>query len=181
MKKFQILLLALTILGCEKSISLLSEIPIGGNFSFPDKLGNQRDLSAYPSKTLVVFFGYTQCPDFCPNVLTKLKKIIATLPQEERPKVVFVSLDPERDSPEVAQKFASFYSPDAEGLSFNLEATEKIMKQYAVYSEKNRDGITIDHSTYIYVLDKDRKTRALIKSNDSEDQIVSVLKEAARL
>ncbi len=181
MKFFRLLFLIVFGFQCQKNLNLLSEIPLGGDFSYPDKKGINRDLSSFPEKTVVVFFGYTQCPDFCPNILSRLKKVTSSIAVSDQPKIVFLSLDPERDSPEVADKFASFYSPNAVGYSFDKNTTEKIMKQYAVYSEKNPDGVTIDHSTYLYVLDKNRKTRALLKSTDSEAHILSVLQEMGEL
>ncbi|MGV3668032.1 MAG: SCO family protein, partial [Leptospira bouyouniensis] len=88
---------------------------------------------------------------------------------------VFVSIDPERDSTETVTKYVQFYIPNAVGYSFDANTTSQILKQYAAYVEKSKDGLSFDHSTYLYVLDSQRKTRKLIKSTDGKDVITKTI------
>lgn len=170
-KKILILLVAFLI-GCSSALEF-TELPIGGNFEVLDKSGHSVSLKTFEEPVLLVFFGYTYCPDFCPNTLAKIKAAVEPLSEVEKTKfkVVFISIDPVRDSPETTTKYVQFYLPQSVGLSFSFDTTNKILKQYAAYVEKTEDGQSFDHSTYIYVLDKNRKTRKLIKSTDSKEVI----------
>jgi protein SCO1/2 len=155
----------------------LGPLPIGGNFSYQDKSHNLISLSNFKEPVILVFFGYTQCPDFCPNMLSKIKRAKALLSKEKMDtfRTVFISIDPTRDSSELVQKYMDFYLENSSGLSFNKEITNKIVKQYAAYFADAEDGTTIDHSTYVYVLDKDRKTRVLLKSNESAERFAEII------
>jgi protein SCO1/2 len=166
---------------CKQTIDLGS-LPIGGNFSYADKAGKLVSLSDFKEPVLLVFFGYTQCPDFCPNMLAKIKQAQALLAKEGKSnfRTVFISIDPLRDSSEVAQKYVEFYLDHATGLSFNESTTKLLVKQYAAYVEQSQDAATIDHSTYVYVLDQNRKTRVLLKSNETAEYFAEVIKTLSR-
>ncbi len=163
--------------GCTKKVDFGAPLPIGGDFSFPDKTGNLVSLQNFREPVLLVFFGYTQCPDFCPNTLSKIKNTLTLLPDEKKEsfRTIFISIDPTRDSGEVVQKYINFYLKNASGFVFPELTTAKLVKQYAAYVEKPKDSSTIDHSTYVYVLDKDRKTRVLLKSNDSAEHFAEII------
>ena len=167
-----ILLVGLIVGGCGSALEF-AELPIGGNIEAKDKSGQSISFQSFKEPVLLVFFGYTYCPDFCPNTLAKIKAAVEPLTEVEKSKfkVVFISIDPVRDSSETTTKYVQFYLPQSVGLSFSAETTNKILKQYAAYVEKTEDGQSFDHSTYIYVLDKNRKTRKLIKSTDSKEVI----------
>ncbi|XDD43598.1 SCO family protein [Leptospira sp. WS60.C2] len=161
---------------CGSAIEL-TELPIGGNIEVSDKTGKLVNLKSFPEPVLLVFFGYTYCPDFCPNTLAKIKAATENFSEQERQnfRVIFVSIDPERDSTETATKYVQFYIPNASGYSFDPSTTNQIVKQYAAYVEKTKDGLSFDHSTYIYVLDSQRKTRKLIKSTDGKEVIFKTI------
>lgn len=155
----------------------LTELPIGGNIDAIDKFGKRVNLQEFREPVLLVFFGYTYCPDFCPNTLAKIKAATEGFSEADKNKfrVVFVSIDPERDSTETVTKYVQFYIPNAVGYSFDANTTSQILKQYAAYVEKSKDGLSFDHSTYLYVLDSQRKTRKLIKSTDGKDVITKTI------
>ncbi|MCZ8156296.1 MAG: SCO family protein [Leptospira sp.] len=167
----------LSLVSCQPKLDL-GPIPIGGNFLYEDRSGKKVSLSDYPEPVLLVFFGYTQCPDFCPNMLSKIKLAQGMLDKDlsNSFRTIFISIDPSRDGSDVVQKYVSFYLQNATGLSFNESTTALLVKQYGAYVEKSTDKDTIDHSTYVYVLDKERKTRVLLKSNDSAEQFATVIK-----
>jgi len=175
MKFILILFYILLALSCQSKLDL-SPLPIGGDFSYSDKSGKMISLKDFKEPVILVFFGYTQCPDFCPNILSKLKKTKLLLSEESKFRIVFISIDPSRDDPNTVQKYVDFYSDNATGLSFNESTTALIVKKYAAYVEKANDPSLIDHSTYIYVLDTERKTRALLKSNESAEHYAEVIK-----
>jgi len=161
---------------CSKSFDL-GPLPIGGDFSYEDKSGKVVSLKEFPEPVLLIFFGYTQCPDFCPNMLSKIKLAKSLLTEEKKKqfRTIFISIDPKRDGSEVVQKYVDFYLDRASGFSFSNTITDKIVKQYAAYVEDSKDGVTIDHSTYVYVLDKDRKTRVLLKSNETAEHFAEII------
>ncbi|TGN19249.1 SCO family protein [Leptospira idonii] len=163
--------------GCDSKTEL-DTLPLGGNFSEMDQSGKMVSLFDLKEPILFVFFGYTYCPDFCPNMLSKIKKAEQLLGENERKSVrtVLISIDPERDRPETVQKYVNFYLETATGFSFDRNTTNRIIKQYAAYVEKARDGVMIDHSTYVYVLDKERKTRKLLKSTDSVETFAETVR-----
>ncbi|EOQ95910.1 SCO1/SenC [Leptospira wolbachii serovar Codice str. CDC] len=171
-RKFVLILLVGFLVGCGSALEF-TELPIGGNIEAKDKSGQSVSLKAFEEPVLLVFFGYTYCPDFCPNTLAKIKAAVEPLNEVEKSKfkVVFISVDPVRDSPETTTKYVQFYLPQSVGLSFSADTINQILKQYAAYVQKTEDGQSFDHSTYIYVLDKNRKTRKLIKSTDSKEVI----------
>ncbi len=148
-----------------------SDLPIGGNIKAVDSSGKEVDLQNFSEPVLLVFFGYTFCPDFCPNTLSKIKLATSKFSAEEKSKfkVVFISIDPKNDSSETATKYVNFYVENGIGYSFSEDTLQKILNQYAAYKEQTKSGF--DHSTYIYVLDKNRKTKKLIKSTDSNEII----------
>ncbi|ABZ93473.1 SCO family protein [Leptospira biflexa] len=164
------------LLQCGSGIEL-TELPIGGNIEAIDKTGTKVNLQSFPEPVLLVFFGYTYCPDFCPNTFAKIKAATEGLSSLEKNhfRVIFVSIDPERDSTETVNKYVQFYIPNASGFSFDLATTNQIVKQYAAYVEKTKDGLSFDHSTYVYVLDSKRKTRKLIKSTDPKEVITKTI------
>lgn len=159
---------------CSTNIEF-TDLPIGGNIFETDKLGKTVDLRELKEPVLLVFFGYTYCPDFCPNTLAKIQAATSSLPEETKKKfrVVFVSIDPKNDSEETVNKYVKFYLPESIGYSFSEDTTNKILKQFAAYKEKTEVGF--DHSTYIYVLDKDRRTKKLIKSTDPKEVITDTI------
>lgn len=161
---------------CGSSLEL-TELPIGGNIVAVEKTGTTVDLKTFSEPVLLVFFGYTYCPDFCPNTLAKIKAATEGFSEAEKKqfRVIFISIDPERDATETANKYVQFYLPNASGFSFDLSTTNQIVKQYAAYVEKTKDGLSFDHSTYIYVLDSQRKTRKLIKSTDGKEVITKTI------
>ncbi|PJZ85370.1 SCO family protein [Leptospira harrisiae] len=178
-KKFIIVLFVCALFGTCGSALEFTDLPIGGNVEAKDKTGKLISFRSFSEPVLLVFFGYTYCPDFCPNTLAKIKAAVEPLSEAEKTKfkVVFISVDPERDSPETTTKYVQFYIPQSIGLSFSIDTTNQILKQYAAFVQKADDGQSIDHSTYIYVLDQNRKTRKLIKSTDSIEVITNSIRK----
>ncbi|TGL69832.1 SCO family protein [Leptospira jelokensis] len=174
---FAFIIFVFGIFHCGSGVEL-TELPIGGNIEAKDKSGINVNLKSFPEPVLLVFFGYTYCPDFCPNTLAKIKAATEGFTELEKKqfRVVFVSIDPERDSTETTTKYVQFYIQNAVGYSFDMATTNQIVKQYAAYVEKTKDGLSFDHSTYLYVLDSNRKTRKLIKSTDEKEVISKTIR-----
>jgi protein SCO1/2 len=143
-----------------------SEAP-GGPFNLVDQDGRPVDESVLKGKWSVVFFGYTFCPDFCPTTLTTLGQAMTDLgPKANDVRVVFVSVDPDRDSPKALKTYLSskVFPKNIIGLTGTPAQIAKVAKEYVVYYQKDGTGsnYTVDHSTAIYLMDPNGKFRAVM-------------------
>ena len=128
------------------------------DFSLPDALGQQRSLKDFAGKVVVVFFGYTQCPDVCPTSLQELAEVKKLLGADgERLQGIFVTLDPERDQPEMLKAYMESFDPSFVALRGTPEQTAAIAKDFKIFYKKvagaNPDTYTLDHSAGSYVYD----------------------------
>lgn len=118
--------------------------------------GKQRKLSEFRGKVVVLFFGYTHCPEVCPTTLADLAQVMRQLgPDAARVQVVFVTLDPERDKPAMLAKYVTSFDPSFLGLYGDARATAEAAKSFGVNYEKQFDkqgSYTLDHTDGIYML-----------------------------
>jgi protein SCO1 len=112
--------------------------------------GSSFRLSDLKDKVALIFFGYTNCPDVCPLTVAEVKNSLSGLDEAERDKVqfIFISVDPERDTPEVLERYLSNFDPDFIGLTDDFEKVQEVMKPYWAYSEKEGGSETTDHSQH---------------------------------
>ena len=132
---------------------------IGGPFQLTDQNGKtvtDRDLKGKPT---LIFFGYTHCPDVCPTSLFEISEVMRALGKDaDRVNAVFMSVDPERDTPAIMKDYLSSFDPHLEGLSGDPAEVEKVIKSYRVYAKKipGKDGdYTMDHTALIYLMDRE--------------------------
>ncbi len=132
----------------------------GGNFTLQAANGPV-SLSDYRGKVVAIYFGYMSCPDICPTSLWSLTEAINQLPPEQAEQVqpVFVSVDPERDSPEALAIFVKGYRDNFVGLTDNKKNIDKVARQYSVIYEKvplkeSAMGYVMDHTSVIYLVDR---------------------------
>jgi protein SCO1/2 len=123
-----------------------------------DPLGKMRSVADFKDKVLAVFFGFTQCPDVCPTTLNKLKEIKTRLGQDgERLAVVFVTVDPERDTPELMAQYVAAFDPAFIPLHGDLATVQKVAKDFKVFFEKTGDiksgRYVMNHTAGIYLFD----------------------------
>ncbi len=130
---------------------------IGGPFKLTGGDGKdvtQDDLKGEPS---LVFFGYTHCPDVCPTTLFEISEILRKLKAGGKARGVFVTVDPERDTPAIMKDYLSSFDDRIIGLSGDRADIDKVLKEYRVYSKKQPgtgDDYTMDHSAIVYLMDK---------------------------
>lgn len=134
------------------------------DFSLPDALGQQRTLKDFAGKVVVVFFGYTQCPDVCPTSLQELAETKRLLGADgERLQGIFVTLDPERDQPEVLKAYMESFDPGFVALRGTPEQTAAIAKDFKIFYKKvegrTPQSYTLDHSAGSYVYDTQGRLR----------------------
>jgi protein SCO1/2 len=132
---------------------------IGGPFRLTDQNGqavSDQDLKGHP---FLVFFGFTHCPDVCPTTLFEVSEILRSLgPDADRVRALFITVDPERDTPALMKDYLSSFDPHLAGLTGDPAAVTAVAKAYRVYFKKvplDQGGYTMDHTAIVYLMDKD--------------------------
>lgn len=134
---------------------------IGGTFSSTNHLGEYVTDETYRGKYLLVYFGFTSCPDVCPTDLTVISQAMKLLGDEGKDvQPLFISIDPERDTPVQLKTYLSNFHPSIVGLSGTVEQLKEAAFAYKVYYSKVKDessamGYSMDHSAYTYLMDKE--------------------------
>lgn len=140
----------------------------GKTLALEDHHGKPRRLEDFRGKAVVLFFGFTHCPDVCPTTLADMAQVMRTLGADaDRVQVLFVSVDPERDTQAALAKYVPAFDARFLGLRGDLEATRRVAKEFKVYFEK-RPGKTpgeysIDHSAQSYVIDPEGRLRLFVR------------------
>jgi protein SCO1/2 len=134
---------------------------IGGPFQLTDQSGQtvtEKNLVGRPS---IIFFGFTHCPDVCPTSLFEMSEVLRAMgPDADKVNAFFVSVDPERDTPQAMKDYLSSFDPHLRGLTGSNEAIARIISAYRVYAKKVplKDGdYTMDHTALIYLMDREGK------------------------
>ncbi|PHY22087.1 SCO family protein [Caulobacter sp. BP25] len=155
-----ILLAAAPLAACNRqdgASAARSRVKIGGPFNLVDMNGKPVTEQSLLGKPTAIFFGFTYCPEVCPTTLTDLTALLKMLgPDADKLNVVFVSVDPERDTPEQLRTYLSNFDPRIQGFTGTPETVAKAAKAYRVYYQKvpqDGGGYTIDHSSSIYLFD----------------------------
>ena len=132
---------------------------IGGPFQLTDQHGKAVTDKNLKGKPTLIFFGYTHCPDVCPTSLFEISEVLRAMGKDaDKVNAVFISVDPERDTPATMKDYLSSFDPRLEGLSGDPDAIAGVIKSYRVYAKKvpTKDGdYTMDHTALIYLMDRD--------------------------
>ena len=167
-----------------KSIDITGADYVKG-FALPDHNGVQRSLADFKGKAVVVFFGFTQCPDVCPTALADLAEVKRLLgPQGDKLQGIFVSVDPERDTPEVLKAYMANFDPGFLALRPSMEQLPDVAKGFKVFYKKvegpTPTSYTIEHSAGSYVFDPQGRvrlyTRQAVGAQGLADDITLLLK-----
>lgn len=147
------------------------------DFGMPDHTGKMRTLADFKGKAVVVFFGYTQCPDVCPTTMTEMANVMQQLgPLSDKVQVLFVTVDPERDTPELLSKYVPSFDPRFLGLVGDKAATEKIAKEFRVFYQKvpgkEPGRYTVDHTAGSYVFDPQGRLRLFVRHGQGAEPLV---------
>lgn len=146
-----------------------------------DAEGRRRSLADFKGKVVVVFFGYTQCPDVCPGTMAELAQVKQSLGADgERVQGVFVSVDPARDTPEVLQAYMASFDPSFVALRGTPEETAAVAKEFKVFYAKvpgkAEGSYTMDHTAGSYVFDAAGKVRLFVRYGSGADALASDLR-----
>jgi protein SCO1 len=134
------------------------------NFSLPDQFGQTRTMADFKGKIVVVFFGFAQCPDVCPTTMAELAEVKKSLGKDgDKLQGIFITVDPERDTPEVLKAYMQNFDPTFLALRGTLEQTAATAKHFKTYFKKvdgkTGTSYTMDHSAGSYVLDTQGRVR----------------------
>jgi len=185
------MLLATLAAGCDK----LTNKPLAFNntdvtgldyakgFALTDHTGKPRTLQDYKGKLVVLFFGYTQCPDVCPTTMAEMAAVMKDLgPASKDVQVLFVTLDPERDTQELLAAYVPAFHPSFVGLYGDKEATARTAKEFKVFYAKVPSGddpknYTVDHTAGSYVFDRQGKLRLFVRHGNGPGPLAADLRQ----
>ena len=159
----------------------LSMVDWGKDFSLTDHNGQPRRLADFKGKAVVLFFGYTQCPDVCPTTLSTMRDAMTLLGDDaKRVQVLFVSVDPARDTPQLLAQYVPAFHPSFLGLHADEKGIAALAKDFKVFYAK-QPGTTpgsysIDHSTGSYAFDAQGKLRLLVRPGEAPANVAADLK-----
>ena len=146
----------------------ITGVNYGKSLELPDTQGRVRHLEDFRGKAVVLFFGFTHCPDVCPTTLADLAGVMKSLGADaDRVQVVFVTVDPERDTPQDLDNYVHAFNPRFIALRGDPAATQRVAKEFKIYYEKRKQGdtYTVDHSAQSYVLDPQGRLRLLVRQD----------------
>ena len=151
----------------------------GRDFRLTDHDGKPRSLTDYAGKLMLLFFGFTQCPDVCPTALSRAVAVRKMLgPDAAKVQVLFVTVDPERDTPALLRTYMQAFDPEFFGLRGSPEATEGAAKEFRVIYRKVPTGssYTMDHTALTFVFDTHSRLRLALRHELSAEQVASDLR-----
>ncbi len=151
------------------------------DFALPDVQGQLRTLAEFKGKVTVVFFGFTQCPDVCPSTMVELAQIKKSLGADgERLQAVFITVDPERDTPEILKAYMASFDPSFVALRGTPEQTLATAKAFKVYYAKSpgktEGSYSMDHTAASYVFDTQGRVRLFARYGQPSDGLMADLK-----
>jgi len=181
---------ALALAGCGREgpsfrASDVTGSSFGRELALTDHNGKARTLADFRGKLVVLFFGYTQCPDVCPTTLATLAEAKKRLgPDGDKVQVLFVTIDPERDKPELLLPYVTAFDPSFLGLYGDAEATARTAKEFKIIYQKQPSPTpqtyTMDHSAGTFVFDTDGRLRLYVGHGQDAELFAHDLRELLR-
>ena len=161
----------------------LERYEIGGEFELTNQRGERMRLSDLAGRALVMFFGYTFCPDVCPATLARVREVKAILPPQDAARFtgVLVSVDPARDSPQRLGQYVEFFDPGFVALTGSEDELEDVARRYGaqftIPEGQSADGYLVNHSSIAYLIDPAGHVRALYYGDEPIDAIAENVRE----
>lgn len=189
MKRYRLFLLNVALfllLGCQpEPVSFrntdITGASFGRDFSLTDHHGQPRTLADFRGRAVIVFFGYTSCPDICPTTLARLAEAMKELGEDsKRVQVLFITLDPERDTLAQLKTYVAWFHPDFLGLRGEPAQIQELVKEYRVFASRHAVegalGYVVDHSSGAYVYDPAGRLRLHVRDPNSVQDLVADLR-----
>lgn len=188
MRRLLLIFIALTTLvACDNKLSPstpkiafvntdITGIDYARKFSLTDHHGQARTLEDFRDKLVLIFFGYTQCPDVCPTTLSEMATVMQLLGKDaEKIQVLFITLDPDRDTQAMLSRYVPAFYPSFLGLAGDKAATEEVVKEFKLFVQKipakSGTGYTIDHTAGSYLFDTQGHIRLFIRHGQGAEPI----------
>ena len=149
---------------------------IGGPFELADQNGRLRSLEEFRGKVVLIFFGYTRCPDVCPTTLSRMARVMKLLgPDSGKAQVLWVTVDPERDTPELLSNYVPAFNPRFLALRGNPGQTAELAKAYQIRYQilEYKGAFLVDHSAFGYLIDPAGRTRLRLPYDMTAEQIAA--------
>jgi len=173
----------------KRSLPASKQIPIagkqfGGEFTLQPEGGKAVSLSDFEGKVVVMYFGFASCPDVCPTSLAIIGSAMKSLSDEEAADVqgIFISLDPERDTKEKLDQYASYFHKNFIGVTGTVEQVTKVARQYGTYFTKvagsSELNYLIDHTSATFIIDRDGKFAASNSHGATAEEIAASIRKA---
>jgi protein SCO1/2 len=189
-KLLTMLVMAVLLAGCDKVTGRapsfentdVTGLEYGKGFSLVDHTGKPRTLADFRGKVVLMFFGYTQCPDVCPTTMIEMARVMKELgPQADQVQVLFVTLDPQRDTREVLSQYVPAFDKRFIGLYGDAAQTAAVAKEFKIFYAKvpgsNAGNYTLDHTAGTYVFDRDGKLRLFVRNGQDPRSIVHDIRQ----
>ena len=158
----------------------MAGVKIGGPFALLDQDGKMVTNAAFIGKYKLIYFGFTSCPAICPTELAKMSKALNELgAQGDVIQPIFITVDPERDTPKVMKDYISLFHPRLIGLTGAKSEIDQTLKNYRIYAAKQPEeggGYTMNHSNYIYFMSPDDELLSIYHEDDSAEFIAQELR-----
>ena len=161
----------------------LERYEFGGEFELVDQSGERMRLSDLAGNAVMMFFGYTFCPDICPATLVRMREVKAALAEADAARFtgVFISVDPARDTPERLGQYVEFFDPGFVGLTGSEDELEDVARRYGaqfmIPEGQPEDGYLVNHSSIGYLIDPNGRVRALYHGDETIDAIAANVRE----
>jgi protein SCO1/2 len=189
-KLLTMLVMAVLLAGCDKVFNKppsfentdVTGLEYGKGFSLTDHTGKPRTLADFRGKVVVMFFGYTQCPDVCPTTMAEMATVMKDLgPAADKVQVLFVTLDPQRDTRELLAQYVPAFDKRFIGLYGNAEQTATVAKEFKIFYSKvpgtTPGSYTLDHTAGSYVFDRDGKLRLFVRNGQDPRSIAHDIRQ----
>ena len=154
--------------------------PVGGPFALTDQAGHARTDGDFRGRLMLVYFGFTYCPDVCPTDLQAIALALDKLgPDGDQVQPIFITVDPERDTAAHLAEYVPLFHPRLIGLTGSFDAIRKVADAYKVYYARVplKDGdYTVDHTAYIYLMDRDGNYLGFFPPGTSADRMVEIIR-----
>ena len=159
----------------------LKSVDWGRELALTGHDGKPYDLAAFKGRAVILFFGYTQCPDVCPITMGSLRELMATLGVDaQRVQVLFVTVDPERDTPSLLAQYVPSFHPSFLGLYGDAAATAKVAAEFKIFYRKQPGSTagtyTVDHTAGSYVFDPSGRLRLYFRHGEAPERMAQDLK-----
>lgn len=185
MLRLFLITLALLLAGCDSRPQFvntdISEADYARDFALTDHAGKPRTMADFRGKAVVIFFGYTQCPDVCPTTMTGMAEALKLLGGDAaKVQVLFVTVDPERDTQQLLAQYVPVFNPSFLGLYADAQTIARTAQEFRVFYKKQPGSTpttyTVDHSAGSYVYDPQGRLRLYIKHGEKPEVIAKDLK-----